>query len=234
MNNIKFNPPRKDAGFRMKDYWIWCPSVVKGEDGLYHMFASRIPKTVPFHPGWMTDSEVVRAVSKTPEGPFEFVEVILPKRGAQFWDGRSTHNPRITRCGDTYVLYYTGSTHPLEDVKAGEPFPVSDPRCIVARSNKRIGVATVKSIQGPWTRYDAPVMPVKPGSFYSFLTSNAAPIINEDGSVHLMFKSRCHIGNSHSHMLIGIAKAKHFLGPYEVESQPINEIYQIATRHLTI
>jgi len=221
MKNIRFGKPRLEAGFRMPGYWIWCPSVIKGDDGLYHMFASRIPKTIPFHPGWMTDSEVVRAVSRNAEGPYEFVEAVLPSRGAEYWDGRSTHNPRITKCGSTYVLFYTGITHPFENVRPGEAFATSDPRCIVSRSNKRIGVATAENLNGPWTRYNVPVLPVMPGTFYSFLTSNAAPIVHDDGSVYLMFKSRRYVGNAHGQMYIGVAKAKHFLGPYEVEPEPI-------------
>jgi len=221
MQDIRLGAPRRNAGFRMAGYWIWCPSVIKGEDGLYHMFASRIPKAIPFHPGWMTDSEVVRAISRTPDGPYEFAETVLPRRGAEYWDGRSTHNPRIVRHGDLYVLFYTGITHPFDDVRPGEPFSVCDPRCTVSRSNKRIGVATAQSVHGPWTRYDAPVLPVKPGTFYSFLTSNAAPVLYADGSVYLMFKSRRYVGHCCSQMFIGVAKAKHYLGPYEVAPEPI-------------
>src|SRR5688500_18798390 len=54
------------GGFCMDGYWVWCGSVIKAEDGKYHMFASRWPRNITFHPGWMTDSEVVRAVSDTP------------------------------------------------------------------------------------------------------------------------------------------------------------------------
>src|SRR5205814_477401 len=36
------------GGFQMDGYWVWCSSVVKGDDGLYHMFASRWPKRLPF------------------------------------------------------------------------------------------------------------------------------------------------------------------------------------------
>ncbi|SDM33355.1 hypothetical protein SAMN05421820_103556 [Pedobacter steynii] len=32
-------PAPVKGGFSMDDYWVWDPSVVKGEDGLYHMFA---------------------------------------------------------------------------------------------------------------------------------------------------------------------------------------------------
>jgi hypothetical protein len=206
----------RNGGFRMEGYWVWCGSVIKGDDGRYHMFASRWPKDLTFHPGWMTNSEIVRAVADRPEGPYVFQQVVLPARGADYWDGRSTHNPSITRHGDTYILFYMGSTHPFDDPPRGVPFALTDPRCIVARSNKRIGVATAKNLEGPWTRYDRPILETKPATFYSFLTSNPAPVVHDDGSVLLMFKSRRYEGVKHSRMMLGVARAKHYLGPYEV------------------
>lgn len=136
-------PAPAQGGFAMDDYWVWCGSVIKGEDNRYHMFASRWPKKMPFHPGWMVASEIVRASADQPEGPYTFGEVVLPARGAQFWDGRATHNPSITKYGDTYVLFYMGSTHPFADPK-GEELILSAPEATVARSNKRIGIATSK------------------------------------------------------------------------------------------
>ena len=84
-----------ESGFELDDYWVWDGSVIKGDDGLYHMFASRWPKNITFHPGWMLMSEVVHATSERVEGPYTFVDVVLPARGADFWDGRATHNPTI-------------------------------------------------------------------------------------------------------------------------------------------
>lgn len=207
----------RSGGFRMEGYWVWCGSVIKADDGRYHLFASRWPKDITFHPGWMTNSEIVRAVSDQPQGPYEFQEVVLPARDVEYWDGRSTHNPSITRHGDTYILYYMGSTHPLGDAPRGTKFDLNDPRCIVARANKRIGIATAKRIAGPWTRYDRPILDTRPGTFYSFLTSNPAPVVHDDGSAMLMFKSRKYTPEGkHSAMMLGAAKASHYLGPYEV------------------
>ncbi|MDD3430215.1 MAG: hypothetical protein PHG02_09470, partial [Oscillospiraceae bacterium] len=70
-----YKPAPLEGGFVMEKYWVWCGSVVQGEDGLWHMFASRWPKTLPFHPGWGIASEIVRAVADKPEGPYRFAEV---------------------------------------------------------------------------------------------------------------------------------------------------------------
>jgi hypothetical protein len=211
------------GGFEMEGYWVWCPSVVKGDDGLYHMFASRWPKRLPFHPGWMVASEVVHATSKTVEGPYKFSEVALPARGPQYWDGRSTHNPKIVRWKDTWVLFYMGSTHPFDDPRP-EQLALDGPYTTLARANKRVGIATAKSPFGPWTRRDRPALDTRPGTFYSFLTSNPAPYIERDGSVLMVFKSRAYKDKYpyQTPMFLGVARAPHFDKPFTVVSaQPI-------------
>jgi hypothetical protein len=206
------------GGFQMEGYWVWGSSVVKGDDGLYHMFVSRWPRKLPFHPGWLVASEVVHATSKTIEGPYTFSDVVLPARGSAYWDGRMTHNPRILRHRDKYVLFYTGSTHPFDEVTDPAALTLESHYTTVARSNKRIGVAVARSPFGPWQRSDAPVLDTKPGTFYSFLTSNPAPWIAEDGSALLVFKGRGHRDKYpyQTDMTIGVARARRFDGPFSV------------------
>lgn len=224
------------GGFRMDGYWVWCGSVIKGEDNRYHMFASRWPKHLPMHPGWMLESEVVRAVSDTPEGPYEFMEVVLGNRGAAYWDGRSCHNPQIRKYEDNYLLYYTGITHPFEDVEEGEQITLQDKRVISARSNKRIGLAVSKSIFGPWERRDQPILGTRSDKFDSFLTSNPAPCINEDGSVILVYKARKYIGNRHSgFMMFGVAKAERYDSEYmPVLEEPLFSEYQLGKEAINV
>ena len=204
-------PAPVNGGFRMAGYWIWCGSVVKGEDGRYHMFASRWPKDVPMHPGWLIKSEVVRAAADTPIGPFRFEEVVLPARGAQYWDGIATHNPHIKKIGDTYVLYYMGTTHPFPEKWDDRN------KVVAARANKRIGIATSKSIFGPWERSDSPILTTRPRFFDSFLVSNPAPCVRKDGKVLMLYKSRSYVVNaesSWSNMMFGVAGAESYDGKY--------------------
>ncbi|MGF7048233.1 hypothetical protein J2T13_002740 [Paenibacillus sp. DS2015] len=206
----------------MEGWWVWCGSVVLGEDGRFHMFASRWPKWLPMHPGWLLRSEVVRAVSDTPEGPYTYEETVLPARGAEYWDGRSTHNPHIIHHEGKYLLYYMGSTHPFAEPEHGESVEMEDCRCISARANKRIGLMVADSVFGPWKRLDAPILSPRPGKFDSFLTSNPAPCIRKDGSVLLVYKARKYEGNTHGQMTIGAAEAQRYDAPYEVISdQPL-------------
>lgn len=213
-------PAPVGGGFSMKDYWVWCGSVVRGEDGNYHMFASRWKKTLPFHPGWAVGSEIVRAVSKTPEGPYTFAEVVLPARGAAYWDGRVTHNPAIHKCGDTYVLFYIGTTFPYPDIEESDHLNHHSYQWLSARSNKRIGIATATSVFGPWERRDEPILSPRPDCFDNFLTSNPAPCIGPDGSCLLVYKTRSYReppygpGDMFSDMMLGAAFAERYDGPY--------------------
>ncbi len=217
--------PRTPA-FESEGYWVWGSSVIKGNDGKYHMFVSRFPKSLPFHPGWMVASEIVHAISDTPEGPYKFSDIALPTRGAQYWDGRSTHNPRILEYQNKYYLIYMGSTHPFAN-PTYDLLTLDSPWCTVGRSNKRIGLAIADSPYGPWKRFDEPILKTKPNTFYSFLVSNPSPIIQEDGSVMMIFKGRTYVGDDKfSDMALGMAYAPSIEGPYTVlnNGQPIFQV----------
>lgn len=212
--------------FESEGYWVWGSSVIKGNDGKYHMFVSRFPKSLPFHPGWMVASEIVHAISDTPEGPYKFSDIALPARGAQYWDGRSTHNPRILEYQNKYYLIYMGSTHPFAN-PTYDQLTLDSPWCTVGRSNKRIGLAIADSPYGPWKRFDEPILKTKPNTFYSFLVSNPSPIIQEDGSVMMIFKGRTYVGDDKfSDMALGMAYAPSIEGPYTVlnNGQPIFQV----------
>ena len=83
----KLLPAVKNGGFRMEDKMIWCGSVVKGEDGRYHMFASMWDRSMGFGANWLYHCKIVRAVSDCPEGPFRFQELVIGPRGREYFDG---------------------------------------------------------------------------------------------------------------------------------------------------
>jgi hypothetical protein len=211
-------PAPVNGGFAMDDYWVWDPSVAKGEDGLYHMFASRWSKEFGFG-NWVTNSQIVRAVSKTPAGPYKFEEVVLPARGKQFFDGCVTHNARIVKNGDYYVLYYFGTHYDDAPPKPGVDVWATG---LAQRAwmKKRIGMAWSKSVYGPWTRNEKPVLEPRPGHWDASITSNPSAVVLPDGSVYLMYKSSEKDYNPP--LLLGAAKAKSFRGPYErLSDKPI-------------
>lgn len=65
------------AGLKLsnRDSSSWGGSVVF-RNGLYHMFASEIVNNCGLY-SWNTNSQIIRAVSKFPNGPYKKVEVVL-------------------------------------------------------------------------------------------------------------------------------------------------------------
>ncbi|MBU7003930.1 MAG: glycoside hydrolase family protein [Theionarchaea archaeon] len=210
-------PAPVDGGFRMEDYWVWCGSCIRGEDGRYHLFASRWPKRFPFFEGYIVASEVVRAVSDTPSGPYEFEEVVLPVRGEDCWDGRMTHNPTIHRMGDTYLLFYIGARYlgpvPSPDVVAGRYFPQKNE----SYSSIRIGMATSRSVYGPWERPESPVLDIREGSWDNSVVTNPAPCMPGDGSILLYYRS-----NTPEGLRIGVARSPKLGAPFSrLSEEPV-------------
>jgi hypothetical protein len=207
----KLGKAKKNSGMRRDGYATWCSSVVKGEDGKYHMFASTWPYNTRLA-YWTTHSEIIRCVSDTPEGPFKYQAQALPPRGEGYWDASMTHNPTIHKHGDTYILFYTGTKFiDTDDLKGNR---------LQAWNNKRIGIAVSKSVYGPWTRFDQPILRPRAGKWDSIITSNAAPCVREDGSVLLVYKSASRgeferKDNDILDLKLGVAYANNYLGPYE-------------------
>ncbi|WP_430933359.1 glycoside hydrolase family protein [Saccharicrinis sp. 156] len=169
-----------------QDYHIWGASVLKGFDGKYHMYYSRWKYELG-HMGWVTDSEIAYAVAEKAEGPYHDVNVALPARGKEFWDGTTTHNPTVFKKDGKYYLYYMGTTSP---VKAQQPTSMKNKDWWIYRNNQRIGVAWANGPAGPWHRMDKPVIDVDedPSAPDALMTSNPAINIAPDGSIFAVYK----------------------------------------------
>jgi len=124
-------------------YFVWGGSVVKGDDGRYHMFyaifdsGDSMPK---FSDSWLLSSKIAYASSDYPDRGFVFQKIVL--RGASAdgnadaWDAQGVHNPHIKKFNDKYYLYYIGSRDPGERSE-GDPG---------ARLNARNRIQQVQSV----------------------------------------------------------------------------------------
>ncbi|MGJ8682075.1 glycoside hydrolase family protein [Paraglaciecola sp.] len=169
------------AVFIDPDYFIWGASLVSGDDGKYHLFYSRWPKSLG-HNAWLTHSEVAHAIASSPIGPFKHQGVALPARGAEYWDGLNTHNPTVHKFNGKYYLYYMGNTG---DGKAMKGFNYSH------RNNQRIGVAVADNPSGPWKRFDTPVIDVSPNdeAWDALMVSNPSILQKPDGEFLMVYKA---------------------------------------------
>ncbi|MCF7838248.1 MAG: glycoside hydrolase family protein [Candidatus Marinimicrobia bacterium] len=218
----RIQPAPRDGGFAMEDFWIWCGSVVRGEDRRYHMFASRWPKAYPFYSGYLYFSEIVRAVADRPAGPYQFQEVVLPARGTQFWDGQMTHNPVVVRQGDQYLLFHIGTTF-----SGPKPTPAElrqEPSGGRAANVPSIGLATARSVFGPWQRRDQPILTPRPDHWDHSVITNPAPCVLANGRIFMLYRSygaqigaACAAGPDVPFVRLGEAPVVPFSGPNRIE-----------------
>jgi hypothetical protein len=153
-----------------EDWYVWCIAPTYGDDGRTHVFFSRWPKARGMG-GWINACEIAHAVADAPEGPYTVLGPVLSPRGPGFWDATTCHNPHIQKVGDRWALFYLGNSNGKTDTK-------------------RIGLATAPSLDGPWTRSDAPILlPGPEGAWDDHCTTNPALVVHPDGGYMLYYKS---------------------------------------------
>jgi len=186
-------PVPATAKFSDPDFNIWCGSAVKGDDGRYHLFYSRWPRKLG-HNAWVTHSEVAQAISDSPFGPWRHHDIALPARGTNFWDGCCTHNPTVVRMGGKFYLYYMGN---YGDGVVGKSLNW------IHRNHQRIGVAVADSPNGPWQRFDQPIIDVSPDTNApdALVATNPSVTQRPDGGVLMIYKA------------VGLKRALPFGGP---------------------
>ena len=211
----RLRPLPATAKWSDPNYYIWCGSAVRGEDGdeKYHLFYSRWPRELGYN-AWVTHSQIARAVSDSAFGPYAHREVVLPARGARFWDGLCTHNPTIHRFGDQYYLYYMGNT--------GDGVAMTE-LSEVHRQNQRIGVAVAGSPDGPWTRADQPIVAPTPGFFDSYCCTNPSVTARPNGGYLMVYKALGErIASSGRRLIVHcVALSDDPIGPWQKQPDPI-------------
>ncbi|RPD43337.1 sucrase [Chitinophaga barathri] len=166
-------PVQQKSMFQENGYYVWCGSMIRTADGVCHLFYSRWPKSKGFN-GWATDSEIAHATAEQPLGPYTFKNVVLAKRHKKYWDADVTHNPTVLKFGNKYYLYYMGN--------------YGDGTFWDHRNHQRIGVAVAKSLDGPWKRFDKPVVDTTADSWDHLMTSNPSVTQRADGKYLIVYK----------------------------------------------
>ncbi|MGC9320589.1 MAG: glycoside hydrolase family protein [Armatimonadota bacterium] len=178
---------------QLPDWHVWGSTAIDGPDGTAHLFSSRWPRETG-HRGWSTNSEIVHSVGESAEGPFEVTDVALRGRGGDRWDAQMVHNPTVHQFGGRYYLVHIGN-------RDGRPF------------TQQIGVAVADSLDGPWERFDRPILgPGMHGAWDWLMATNPALVRHPDGQFWLYYKAW---DFSDGKRKIGLAVADDPLGPYE-------------------
>lgn len=192
----------QDPGFN-----VWGASPVMDEGGKVHLFANRFK----IGSDWRT-MEIAHYVADGPEGPFRFSNVAMRGTGKDTWDKFAATNPTIHKVGDEYVLIYVAS---------GDHYFHDPP----GTSNQSIGMATSKSLNGPWKKVSGNgrilTPPDAPGywNYQSGCGVNNPAFLSYKGGYYLYFKTK----NTHNKVMYGLAIAEHLTGPYvQMPFSPIN------------
>ncbi|MFC1529627.1 glycoside hydrolase family protein [Gemmatimonadota bacterium] len=155
---------RSPAVLEHDRYFVWGGSVIRGEDGRFHMFCSLFDADIRFSDSWLLSSRIAWAVSEYPDRGFVIQDILLAPAGESgnrdAWDARTVHNPHVRRFGRQVYLYFIGSRDPGQP-EPGEPGHETDLRNRV-QLNQKIGVIKARSVQaltlGEWERPAAPLM----------------------------------------------------------------------------
>lgn len=172
----KISEVREQNIFQNLDYHNWGSSIIKGEDGKYHLFYAQMSKKIGFK-SWLTDGVISHAISDSVAGPYVHKEIVLEGRGFDYWDAYTAHNPRIKFFDGKYYLYYI-STNTGDCKFSEEEFEQARTQGIpnrfrsIVRMNQRIGVAVSENINGPWKRFDMPIL--EPSGPIAQITCNPA------------------------------------------------------------
>ena len=154
MHDFGYTANHAAIAFDLEDYYVWDCAVIYAE-GKYHMFSSRWKKELGFGWNWIYNSEIIQSVSDNPEGPYQFLRVILPRRGRAYFDGMNTHNTCIRYFNGKFYLYYMGTSYGGEIPQGEETSPK---RNLEVWNRKRIGVAVADSIYGEFVRRERPLL----------------------------------------------------------------------------
>ena len=218
----RLQPISEENIFKTEGYYNWCSSIIKGNDGKYHLFYSRWKKEYKFT-GWLVYSEVAHAVAKRPTGPWKFKETVLKGRGKGYWDAITVHNPKIKYFEGKYYLYYCSTNlgdkeYAESDLTETAKTGYTHPNWKILRPNQRTGVAVSNSLNGPWERMDKPL--IEPTGPITTLTVNPAIDKGKDGKYYLIVKGdkpneKRFIRNQ------AIAISNSPTGPFEMQTKPV-------------
>ena len=214
--NFSYVAGKGNVALKIDGYYVWDCSVIKS-GGKYHMFSSRWKKEYGFGWNWVFNSEIIHSVADKPEGPYEFKNVVLPRRGRQYFDGMNTHNTCIREYNGKFYLYYMGCTYGVES-----PTSLDVPHilCEEVWNRKRIGLAVADDIDGEFVRRDAPILEPRDCRYWDCtITTNPMVAIMPDGKTYMVYKSRSGYGRP---LQLGIAVADKPDGKFErISDRPL-------------
>lgn len=177
--------------FRDSTFYHWCSSVIKGEDGKYHLFYSRWKRTYTFY-AWLTHSTIAHAVADHPAGPYHYQNTVLDFEKDVYRKGDmiTAHNPKIKYFEGKYYLYFCSTSldrdisneELIETARGGYSHKNWQP----LRVNQRTFVASSESLNGEFSIDEKPLL--EPDGPIETLVVNPAIVQGVDKRYYLIVK----------------------------------------------
>jgi len=213
-----------DTSLFVKDklWYNWCNSVVKGEDGKYHLFYARFPKSVGFN-SWLVFSEIAHSVGDTPVGPYVYKETVMPPRPGH-WDAINAHNVKVEKFGEKYYMYYISTNNKgigeLNDstLRAVGRTGFGHSLWMPIRNNQRSGVAVSNSVNGPWKRLEKPI--VEPHGPICHVTVNPSVVKGPDKQFYMIVKGDDIKETRYARLIQAVGVSKSPTGPFKLLNKP--------------
>ena len=193
-------------------YDIWGSSPIRDDKGNVHLFSARWSSETPFKKAWRYNSDIAHYVSKKPEGPFQFVEVVGKGKENNKWNSAGFHNPNIKKIDNTYVLVFIANDG---SEKHGP--------------SQSIGMLKSDNINGPWDEIpneNTPLLsPPNDSTIWCFNSglgvNNPSIIKHPNGKYHLYFKAMAGPKGKGAKVSMGLAISNKLEGPYIIQKDPI-------------
>lgn len=188
-------------------YWNHCMAPIYDEKGKLHVFCSIIPN----NGSWAKQSKIGHYTADKPEGPYTFVGITFESSEATY------HNPQVSKVGETYVLVFLKNNH-------------------LERNRQEVGLATAKSLTGPWR--ESPLNPVIPATGMMagaeiVHASNPTLVVTPEGRFRIYYKSMTNkYGDRKAFREISFASSDKLEGPYV--NYPGNPVISYADKQVDI
>lgn len=195
------------ASIKEQNYTIWGASPIVGEDGHVHLFAARWPEP-NVDPAWRKSSEIAHYVAERPEGPFQFLEVVVKGSNQDgSWDRFGPHNPEIKKIDGKYILVYIANSDYHQP-----PHPL----------NQKIGMMMSDRLEGPWKKMgrDGLILESATGHYTEGRQVVNPALIKVGNRYHLYYKTT-QVKQGKSRTVYGLAIADHLEGPYIHHPDPV-------------
>lgn len=182
--HLSLGPAQRGSGFRPTLWdgapWgdSWGASVLRGDDGLYHMWVSVIANNANME-YWPVNSYVIHATSINPQGPYVYMGDAFPV---------FSHAVDVKRGpGGKWIAFLTagvvdGKLGPssygpaVEFTEDGQPTRELNPRA----SNEATVLVTAESPYGPWSD---PIVILEPRKLLDGIDANFSAVVHQDGSL---------------------------------------------------